>query len=88
MAHPLVVLAFAPNNLPQNRYGIVASRRLGNAVARNRAKRRLRETIRHWHPHLVPGYDVIFIAREPVAGASPAVLAEAVASVLRRAKLL
>jgi ribonuclease P protein component len=88
VAHPLVILAYAPNSHTGNRYGIITSRRLGNAVARNRVKRRLRETIRHWHPHITPGYDMIFIARHPVLGCDPAALEEAVAIVLRRANLL
>ncbi|MFN7709360.1 MAG: ribonuclease P protein component [Holosporales bacterium] len=49
------------------RFGITASRRLGGAVDRNRAKRRLRELIRR---HLGDlgwvGYDYGFIARKAV----------------------
>ena len=46
------------------RVGVVASRAaVGNAVHRNRAKRRLREIFRH-HQQLVPsGYDVLLVAR-------------------------
>jgi len=42
-----------PNNLPHHRIGITASRKaIGNAVARNRAKRLLRETFRLSYPNL------------------------------------
>jgi ribonuclease P protein component len=41
----LTLLAM-PNTLGRDRLGIIASRRLGGAVARNRAKRRLREIFR------------------------------------------
>lgn len=46
------------------RYGITASRKVGNAVARNRAKRRLRAAASEVLPAAgVPGYDVVLIAR-------------------------
>lgn len=46
------------------RVGVVASRAaVGNAVQRNRAKRRLREAFRH-HQALVPaGHDLLIVAR-------------------------
>ena len=46
------------------RYGITASRKVGNAVARNRAKRRLRAAAVEILPGAAaPGYDVVLIAR-------------------------
>ena len=46
------------------RYGITASRKVGNAVARNRAKRRLRAAASEILPVAGPlGYDVVLIAR-------------------------
>jgi len=44
-ARTLTLLAL-PNALGHDRLGIVASRRMGGAVARNRAKRRIREVFR------------------------------------------
>jgi ribonuclease P protein component len=41
-----VTLLGRPNSLERDRLGVVASRRLGDAVERNRAKRRLREVFR------------------------------------------
>ncbi|WP_174300165.1 ribonuclease P protein component [Caulobacter sp. S45] len=44
--------------------GFTATKKIGNAVARNRAKRRLREAARALLPlHGVPGRDYVFIAR-------------------------
>jgi ribonuclease P protein component len=47
------------------RYGVTATKRIGNAVIRNRAKRRLRDVARQLLPELgVPGHDYVLIARD------------------------
>lgn len=49
------------------RYGITASRKVGGAVERNRAKRRLRALIREILPPIAhPGVDYVFIARREI----------------------
>jgi ribonuclease P protein component len=49
---------------PLVRAGFTATRRIGGAVERNRAKRRLREAARLLLPALgSPGFDYVFIAR-------------------------
>ena len=46
------------------RAGFTATKRVGNAVVRNRARRRLREAVRLLLPQLGrPGFDYVFIAR-------------------------
>ena len=48
--------------------GFTATKKIGNAVIRNRAKRRLREAARVLLPqHGVPGWDYVFIARMETA---------------------
>ncbi len=48
--------------------GFTATRKVGNAVARNRCKRRLREAARLLLPdHGRPGFDYVFIARQGTA---------------------
>ncbi len=51
------------NKLGHNRLGLTASTKLGHAVVRNRARRRLREVYRLNTPSLRQGYDIILVAR-------------------------
>jgi len=47
------------------RFGFTATKGLGGAVVRNRARRRLREAVRATgQDHAVEGYDYVLIARE------------------------
>jgi len=46
------------------RFGFTATKSLGGAVVRNRARRRLKEAVRLVAPkHATPGYDYVLIAR-------------------------
>lgn len=87
-SHPLMVLVVLPNNLPESRCGFAVSRRVGNAVVRNRAKRRLREAVRSFWDVVVPGKDLVWIARPSVADAAFTDLQAACARLLGRAHLL
>ena len=52
------------DDAPLVRAGFTATRKIGGAVVRNRAKRRLREAARVMLPlHGRPGFDYVFIAR-------------------------
>lgn len=53
-----------PNSLDHNRYGFIVSKRLGNAVVRNRLRRRLRACVNSLE--LLPGFDILFITRRPI----------------------
>ncbi len=55
-------ILLAPRDSPEARLGIVASRKLGNAVHRNRAKRLIREIFRHLE-RPAGGVDVVVIPR-------------------------
>ena len=82
----MMVMKALPNGLDLSRYGFTVSRRVGNAVVRNRVKRLLREVLRQ--TRLQPGWDIIFIARSPVARANYAGLGKSVRGLLSRAGLL
>ena len=61
---PPFVLLVKERRQPVPRVGFTVSRRVGNAVVRNRARRRLREAARMLLPgHGVAGADHVFIAR-------------------------
>ena len=51
------------NRRDQNRVGFTVSRKLGNAVTRNRVRRRLREIMRLHADELLEGWDLILVAR-------------------------
>lgn len=60
----VLIQARPRDQLPVVRVGFTATKRIGGAVERNRAKRRLREAARLLLPGLAsPGFDYVFIAR-------------------------
>lgn len=81
----LVVMKALPSGLGVSRFGLSVSRRVGNAVVRNRVKRLLREILRQ--TRLKPGWDIIFIARSQAAGANFHDLEKSVGALLLRAGL-
>jgi ribonuclease P protein component len=62
-SHPFFVLCLLPNQLDISRCGFTASRRIGKAVVRNRARRRMREAVRLLWDSVQPGWDLVWIAR-------------------------
>lgn len=86
LANPLLALRYRPNGLDLTRLGFSVSKRLGNAVVRNKVKRRLREIMRQ--APLKVGRDLVFTARPLAAQASYRQLAQAARDLLSRAGLL
>ena len=65
-----MVLYCRRNRLDHNRLGITVSVKLGQAVVRNRYRRRLREVYRLNKDKLRPGWDIILVARGRTGEAS------------------
>ena len=85
--HPLVVMVVFPNELQVFRIGVVAGRSVGNAVARNRAKRLLRHALQPYLSRISAGWDILLIARTPLAKATYQQTFEALGSLIRRASI-
>ena len=59
---PLTIVS-KPNNLPHARLAVQTSRRVGNAVRRNRIRRLIREAFRLMQHDLPRGYDLVIVVR-------------------------
>ncbi len=86
---PNVVVQMRQNETRKDgiKCGFTATKKIGNAVIRNRAKRRLRDCAAQLLPDLGrPGYDYVFIARKDTASADWPILLKDVEKALLRLK--
>ena len=65
-AHPLLVLYVFASTEPHTHVGVIASQAVGDAVQRNRAKRRIRACMDQVIPNIAPGWNMIVLARRQV----------------------
>ena len=69
------------------RYGVTATKKIGNAIKRNKAKRRIRNLVKDLLPKYGKnGYDYVFIAKENLIDEDWEVLKEESTSVLKDLK--
>jgi ribonuclease P protein component len=76
----------APDDRP--RFGFLAGKAVGSAVARNRAKRLLREAARGFELAIGPDWDLLLIARRGLAAVRQPAAQAALGSLLQRAYVL
>ena len=62
-------MLFVPGQQKTSRIGITASKKVGNAVIRNRIKRKIREGIRQEYVSLTSPWDVVIIAKKTASTA-------------------
>jgi len=82
-----VVMIYVKNRMGKVQVGFSVSKKIGNSVTRNRVKRRLREAFRPMIPEIIPGYDIIFIARDAVLKAEFSAIESTMRYLLRKAGL-
>ena len=58
---------FLPNSLNRKRLGIIASKKMGNAVVRNLIKRKIREVFRHIKDRIEPAMDIVVVSGKDLA---------------------
>ena len=64
----LLTVFLLPSTQPASRLGIAATKKLGGAVQRNRAKRLIREAFRR--NKIAPGFDVVVVPKRELLDAS------------------
>ncbi|HZK87391.1 MAG TPA: ribonuclease P protein component [Syntrophomonas sp.] len=82
-----IIVFVVTNHLEYNRFGIVTSKKVGNAVLRNQAKRRIRGIIRTHLPELKPGFDLVIVARYNIKDALYAALEKDFLNAIKKARL-
>ena len=86
---PGFIVQTQPNPAAGIRIGITATRKIGGAVVRNRAKRRLRALCREIMPsHAAPGNDFVLIARGTTPTIPYGTLRDDLVNALRKLGLL
>jgi len=79
----LLTLVAASSGPHRARLGLAVSRRVGNAVKRNRAKRLVREVFRRRKP---VGFDLVVLPKADMAGATLAAVGQQFEKLMRRSE--
>jgi len=80
----ILVVRYRRNALEHDRFGISTGKRLGNAVIRNRTRRRIREALRQLESRPAPGLDFLVVARPASADATYQQIAESLRRTIGR----
>ncbi|GKU77131.1 ribonuclease P protein component [Paenibacillus sp. L3-i20] len=70
------------------RLGVSTSKKIGNAVMRNRMRRMVKEIVRHQEQRIVPNTDLILIVRKPATTLALKEMEKSIIHVLKKAGLI
>jgi len=84
LAAPALVTYALRNRAGRCRYGITASKKVGNAVERNRARRVIREALRTLDEPIRGNWDLVFVARGRTKHSTMPQVREAMRAQLRK----
>lgn len=82
------VLYTMPNRLQVNRLGFTVGKKIGKAVKRNRARRRLYEAFRTFEADMKSGCDIVIVAKGSCLDADFKDLKRIIGAMLKKAGLL
>ena len=82
-----IVFFYKKNGLSYNRLAFLASKKVGNSVQRNRARRLMKESFRLLGFNNLAGYDTIFIARNTINGVKRDDVKKSMFSAIKRSKI-
>ncbi|SMG40963.1 ribonuclease P protein component [Paenibacillus aquistagni] len=85
--HQLVLYVFSRPEVEQFRVGISASKKIGNAVVRNRMRRLIKEIMRQESDHIISHVDLVFIVRKGATEMDYDQLRKSVLHVCRKASV-
>ena len=82
------VIYVLPNRINITRLGLTVSKKVGKSVKRNRVKRLIRESFRLSQEQIMPGYDVVVVAKPSAYGLKCKQAQLELLSLLNRARIL
>lgn len=86
--HPKLVLYVVKNRVGHTRVGLTATKKVGCAVKRNRARRVIRAALYQTLPYSVGSYDLVFVARGQTPRCKSTEIQQAAQQLLKKAGLV
>ena len=88
LANKYLVVYKLNNAKGYNCFGITAGKKVGGSVVRNRVTRLIRQSIRNIHHLILPGYDIVVLARAGSGDASLRQMENALFHLIKKHNLL